>query len=111
MGDAARAAKRGINFALIFPGKKKYDEGNNEDFNNRAVAFNRDEHGISRWVVGPISSKEEVRMLNEIYQEQAGSTTIAYEAALGSCPHWGDGSKHNSRQSYKILGLSSRSRS
>jgi hypothetical protein len=33
------------------------------------------------WLV-PINAKEEVRMLNEIYQEQAGSTTIAYEALL-----------------------------
>jgi hypothetical protein len=88
--------ERGINFALMFPGKKKDDEGNNPDFNNKLVAFNRDEHGISRWVVGPINAKEEVRMLNEIYQEQAGTTTVAYEAFLevtgGKIDVWVSGS-------------------
>jgi hypothetical protein len=43
---------RGICFNLTFPGKKKDDLGDNEDFNDRSVQFND-----GKWVVGsPITS-------------------------------------------------------
>jgi len=49
---------RGICFNLLFPGKKKDDLGNNPDFDDRTVQFNRDGTGVSRWVVGPVTPTE-----------------------------------------------------
>ena len=73
---------RGINFSLLFPGKKKDDEGDNPDFDARSVAFNRGEDGISRWVIGPITPKDETQMLNALHQKEAGSVVVAREAFL-----------------------------
>jgi hypothetical protein len=47
---------RGICFNLMFPGKKKDDRGGNQDFDDRCVQFNQDEHGVSKWVVGPVTT-------------------------------------------------------
>jgi len=32
--------------------------GNNPDFDDKRVQFNRDEHGVSNWVVGPVTTTE-----------------------------------------------------
>jgi hypothetical protein len=47
---------RGICFNLMLPGKKKDDRGDNPDFDDRCVQFNKDEHGVSKWVVGPVTT-------------------------------------------------------
>ena len=75
-------SRRGIRFSMVFPGKKKDDEGDNPDFEPRTVAFNRDEQGISKWVIGPISPEAEAQALNIIKQKEVGSVTIAYEAFI-----------------------------
>jgi hypothetical protein len=47
---------RGIDFNLTFPGKKKDDLGNNADFEDRRVQLSRGADGVSRWVVGPVTT-------------------------------------------------------
>jgi hypothetical protein len=69
---------RGINFNLTYPGKKKDDLGDNDDFNDRNVQFVRDENGISHWVVTLFVGGEDEPLTREAHRPNK-SAKIAEE--------------------------------